>query len=142
MFTRSGIVSALVCTLLALAIRTAIGSSSVAVQASKVLGQPDFTHSAANFIDGKGVNFPGWAAIDRSVTPNRLYVVDTGNNRVLGWSSIAALLNGSPADLVLGQPDFASTNCNLGNSAPTASTLCFGALLGGHPAGGRRSGRG
>ena len=53
--------------------------------ASVVFGQPDFTHNSANTVDGSALNAPNGVAIDRSVIPNRLYVVDTGNNRVLGY---------------------------------------------------------
>ena len=45
-------------------------------------------------------------AIDTSATPNRLYVADDDNNRVLGWNDAASFANGAAADLVIGQPDF------------------------------------
>ena len=54
---------------------------------------------------------PSDVAIDRSVTPNRLYVADTENSRVLGWSDADGFATGAPADLVIGQPDFASSDC-------------------------------
>jgi sugar lactone lactonase YvrE len=69
-------------------------------------------------------------AVDRSVSPNRLYAADTSNNRVLGWQNVAAFTNGAPADLVIGQNDFLSTGCNQnrtdagGNSLPAPNTLC------------------
>src|SRR6202023_1989192 len=63
-----------------------------------------------------------FVAIDTSVIPNRLYVADAGNNRVLGWRDVTAIANDSPADLVMGQPDFVSSTCN--NGGVSASSLC------------------
>jgi hypothetical protein len=42
-------------------------------------------------------------AIDQSVSPNRIWVADTENNRVLGWSSITAFAAHGPANIVIGQ---------------------------------------
>ena len=55
---------------------------------------------------------------------NHVFITDSGNNRVLGWKNTVAFTNGQPADLVLGQPDFNSSACNQGLSAPSATTLC------------------
>src|SRR5208282_5355163 len=65
---------------------------------------------------------PSSIAIDASVIPNRLYVADTLNNRVLGWKDVTALSNDEPADLVIGQPDFDSSTCN--NGGVSASSIC------------------
>jgi sugar lactone lactonase YvrE len=93
--------------------------------AMRVLGQINFTNQAANFVDALGMNFPQSVAIDRSVTPNRLYVADIGNNRILGYSSVAALVSGASASLVIGQPDFFSSGCNGGTfSNVDADSLC------------------
>jgi sugar lactone lactonase YvrE len=43
---------------------------------------------------------PTLVAVDRSSSPNHLYVVDS-HNRVLGWRDAAGFANGAPADLVL-----------------------------------------
>ena len=65
-------------------------------------------------------------AIDASVTPNRLYVSDFNNNRVLGWNDASSFANGAPADLVVGQPDFLSYFCDGSSGAiVSASDLCF-----------------
>ena len=69
-------------------------------------------------------------AIDRSVTPNRLYASDTLNNRILGWNSVETLAEGQPADLVIGQPDFVATGCNDGimdgdSNGLGPDSLCF-----------------
>ncbi len=53
-------------------------------------------------------------AIDSSGAFNRLYVADSSNNRVLGWANAGAFVNGSPADIVIGQPDARSVGCNDG----------------------------
>src|ERR1700735_38341 len=91
--------------------------------ADRVLGQIDFNHNTANLIGAHGFNAPSAVAVDASVTPNRLYVSDGTNSRVLGWKDVTAFVNGSPADIVVGQPDFISGSCN-NNGPVTASTLC------------------
>ena len=86
----------------------------------RVLGQFDFTHDLANLVDGKGLYLPQAVAIDSSATPNRIYVADQDNNRVLGWRNADSFSNGAPAGLVIGQPDFISSGC----SAASAHSLC------------------
>ena len=98
--------------------------------ADVVFGQGNFLHNVINFIDALGFSSPGSVAIDESVTPNRLYVADTDNNRVLGYRDIATLVSGSPADLVIGQPDFLSSDCNQDELSASASTLCGPAGIG------------
>ncbi len=104
----------------------ALAIPSVAMQgdtiADRVLGQFDFLHNAPNLIDAKGLSAPGAVAIDTSVTPNRLYVADFNNSRVLGYKSVTAFVNGKAADLVIGQPDFISGICD--NGETSASSLC------------------
>ncbi|WP_333647514.1 hypothetical protein [Candidatus Binatus sp.] len=60
---------------------------------------------------------PQGVAIDASTTPNGLYVADRSNNRVLGYKDAATFVNGGPADLVIGQPDFYSTASNSGGTS-------------------------
>jgi len=110
-----GIAPAIACAMLFAAIVLASGST-----ADRVLGQFDFTHVAANLVDAKGLSTPHAVAIDSSTTPNRIYVADAENSRVLGWKNAAAFANGAPADLVIGQPDFISNDC----VGATASSLC------------------
>ncbi|HEU4539059.1 MAG TPA: hypothetical protein VFS00_33290, partial [Polyangiaceae bacterium] len=50
---------------------------------------------------------------DAFVEGGRLYVADTGNHRVLVWNSLPTA-DGQPADLVVGQADFAGTRPNRG----------------------------
>jgi sugar lactone lactonase YvrE len=88
--------------------------------ASMALGQADLAHDGPNNLDGAGMQ-PVAAALDAQ---GHLYVADTANSRVLGYFSAGAVLDGGSADLVIGQPDFRSGDCNQGGEAPTAATLC------------------
>ncbi len=86
------------------------------------LGQLDFIHDGENLIDGTGLLNPESVAVDTSVSPNRLYVADTDNSRVLGYKNVNTFVNGGAADLVIGQPDFLSGACNTAGLG--ASSLC------------------
>src|ERR1700676_1227300 len=86
----------------------------------RVLGQFDFAHRTANLVDAAGLFNPNAVAIDLSVTPNRVYVADHNNSRVLGWKDAASFTNGAPADLVIGQHDFISSDC-----VATSGGLCI-----------------
>ena len=77
-----------------------------------VLGQKDFTTTDIA-LNQSGMREPTAVASDGQ----RLVVADTNNNRVLIWNSIP-LVNGTPADVVVGQPDFTK-----GVAATTASGL-------------------
>jgi len=65
-----------------------------------VLGQADFT-SIDYHITQTGFRLPTAVATDG----HALAVADTANNRVMLWKSIPTV-NGQPADIELGQPDF------------------------------------
>jgi sugar lactone lactonase YvrE len=71
--------------------------------ASTVLGQPNFTTSTAATTQS-GFTTPAGIAVDS--TTGKVFVADEGNNRVLRFSSAAALASGSAAEAVFGQPDF------------------------------------
>jgi uncharacterized protein (TIGR03437 family) len=73
--------------------------------ARRVLGQLGFDTEAPNLLEGREFNTPNGVAIDRSVSPPRLYVADTLNHRILGFRSLQALRTGAAADLVIGQTD-------------------------------------
>jgi len=92
--------------------------------ADVVLGQPDFPYNQANFPDQYSLHNPFAVTIDASATPTHLYVADETNSRVLGWNDVTTFANGSPADLVIGQPDFNSTACNTTDGA-SGSSLCY-----------------
>lgn len=106
--------------------------------ADVLLGQPDF----AQAIPGEIVSFktagPGGVTVDRFVRPNRVYIFDGMNSRILGYSSLGVCGNdtakacttdsdcqnatctiqvgGKPgmkkADIVIGQPNFNTSACN------------------------------
>lgn len=77
-----------------------------------VVGQPDFTtlQNVAS-VTASSLRAPQGAWIQNG----KLFVADTGNNRVLIWNSIPTT-NGQAADLVLGQSNFTS------NTAPSVTT--------------------
>ncbi|AKU99928.1 Transcriptional regulator [Labilithrix luteola] len=81
--------------------------------ADLVLGQPDLS---SNRVNAGGVAGPGTLASPVAVTSDgtRLYVADSLNDRVLGWSTFPTAPS-TPADIVLGQPDFVSTAAFSGN---------------------------
>ena len=112
---RFGIAAGLIAVALYAAIVLASGTT-----ADIVLGQPNPTSVAIGHT-AEGLYMPYGVAIDTSATPNHLYVVDTYNNRVLGWNNVTTLTNGEAADLVIGQPDFTSHAANTGGE--TAATL-------------------
>ncbi len=97
-------------------------ASGTAAPARAVLGQIGFEYRGANFIEGR--EFAGGslsyttgtttstlpigphAVIDYSSTPPRLYIADTGNNRILGYADARRVTTGARADIVIGQVDF------------------------------------
>jgi uncharacterized protein (TIGR03437 family) len=77
--------------------------------ADVVLGQPDFTRVVPN--DGQGAVPTNRAMRGPQgvwIQGGKLFVADSGNNRVLIWNSIPRS-NHQPADVVLGAPDFNTT---------------------------------
>jgi uncharacterized protein (TIGR03437 family) len=68
--------------------------------ASLVVGQPDFVTTNQS-LSARGMRAPTSVASDGQV----LVVSDTDNNRILIWNSLPKV-NGQPADVVIGQPDF------------------------------------
>src|ERR1700722_14867548 len=112
-------------------IGAALAVPSIAMQgdtiADRVLGQFDFVHNSPNLVDGGGMGSPLSLAIDSTVTPNRLYVSDFANSRVLGYKDVATFVNSGAADLVLGQPFFISGQSSafsFGCNSPSATSLC------------------
>ncbi len=112
---------------LLLAVLSPLSARAGDTRPDRVLGQPNLFATGANMIDRRGLSYPEGIAVDTSVTPNRLYVADTENHRVLGWRDVASLRNGRPADLVFGQTTPFTGVCNTGsgsNFGTSASTLC------------------
>lgn len=81
--------------------------------AASVLGQPNFTTNTAGSTASK-LNQPENAIVDP--VSKKLFVVELQNNRVLRFSSAAALTTGAAAEAVLGQPDFATTTVGITQS--------------------------
>lgn len=90
--------------------------------ARAALGQIGFEFRSPNFIEGRefasgtvnvttsqgtfAVPIGPHAAIDYTSTPARLYIADTGNNRILGFADARRAAPGAKADIVIGQVDF------------------------------------
>ncbi len=73
--------------------------------ADVVLGQKDFTSAVSNGFKPTAESLKGPQGV--WLQGGKLFVADTGNNRVLIWNSIPTT-NGQAADVVLGQEDFTS----------------------------------
>ncbi|HWC95195.1 MAG TPA: IPT/TIG domain-containing protein [Candidatus Sulfopaludibacter sp.] len=86
--------------------------------ASVVLGQPDFTTTAEHLqANATSMRLPTAVASDGV----RLVVADTNHNRVLIWNKIPQT-NNTPADVVVGQPDFTSSSVAT-NHVPSSTTM-------------------
>ncbi len=125
----------LAATLMVVALVAALPAATGDTIADRVLGQSDFTDNAPNTVGAQSLDFPVAVAVDNSATPRHLYVIDGDNSRVLGYKNAESFADGSPADLVIGQPDFASAGCNLGSSQPTAKGLSLPGGVAVNPAG-------
>lgn len=111
----------------------AAAGSGPNVTADSALGQDDLLHNQRNLVDS-GSLFNYLAYSGQGVATDsfgHVYLSDNGNDRILGWRNMSALMNGQGADLVLGQPDFLSSYCNQseGGWVPTSTTLCYPAGL-------------
>jgi DNA-binding beta-propeller fold protein YncE len=71
--------------------------------ASLVLGQATFT-SGATGTTASTMNAPRGVAVDP--VSGKVFVVESGNNRVLRFASLGSLSNGAAAEGVLGQANF------------------------------------
>ena len=105
------------------------------VNTLKLFGQRTFKETIQNKTTGSSLYHSAGVAIDKSATPNRVYVVDTGNNRILGFENADCWANQScgDADVIIGQSDIEGSSCNQDNNIgmfgnPTATTLCLLAL--------------
>lgn len=112
------LIARLVLTASSIAVVSSIFATTADQTADRVLGQIGLTYNTPNFGGRKALSQPVAAVVDNQ---GHLYVVDQGNNRVLGFASAASFLNGAPADLVIGQKDFYSNSA--GYPTVTAGTL-------------------
>ncbi len=85
--------------------------------ADLVLGQVNLSYTTVNFGGLGAIWYPQASTVDSS---GHLYVVDTYDNRVLGWQNADTLQNGDPANIVIGQPDPFDTFCETSRTG-----LCF-----------------
>mgnify|MGYP005840098597 CR=1 FL=1 len=115
----------------------AIRGQSYDLWADKVLGKRDFGEIMPREIVADKVSLPGGVIVDRSVSPGRAYIWDSGNSRILGinLADCYATANNErcTGEIVIGQPnlnDYGSCNQDASfqyypNSTPaSASTLC------------------
>ena len=96
--------------------------------ASRVYGQPDFTTGTAA-TTSTGMTGPYGVCVDSA---DRLWVADTGNNRVLRFDSITTKPSGAAADGVLGQANFTTATPGSGNNGmvyPIGVTTSAGGSL-------------
>lgn len=118
----------------------------------KLFGQKKITETSSNAVTGRKVYHAAGVVVDKSSRPNKVYVADTGNNRILGFRGIGycgkdknksctldsdcgsgerCQIDGrKDADIVFGQDNFEDAACNrdnnLGfNKKPTANSLCY-----------------
>ena len=70
--------------------------------AAGVLGQPGFGTNGTGLPNAFNFTSPRGIAVDP--TTGKVFVVDNGHERVLRFSALAAVINGSAAEAVLGQP--------------------------------------
>ena len=98
---------------------------------TREIGQPQLlsakpfavANANPNLVEGRELYNPTGVALDTSVTPPRIYVADTNNNRVLAWKDAVSFTTGKMAYLVIGQLDFFSTGPNgPGRASSTLST--------------------
>ena len=91
--------------------------------ANVVIGQTDFTKAGTTSFNPTSQSLKGPQGV--WIQNGKLFVADTGNNRVLIWNSIPSQ-NNAAADVVLGQKDFTSfvqPDLTQTELKPTANTL-------------------
>jgi hypothetical protein len=94
-----------------------------------LIGQPDFAREGRNAkgeVGATTLNVPTGIAVSDGI----LAIADAWNHRVLIWFGLPERTN-RPADVVLGQADFAGSLANRGHNAPSACTLnwCYGVAI-------------
>ena len=117
--------------------------------ADVILGKPDFGEVTPNLVTASRLFNAGGVLVDRSAHPNRLYVSDGGNSRVLGYSHLGECAGtGNPCTTrgdcgggtceilpghclsAPGQKCFASPECADGTCVINEGTLAADLILG------------
>lgn len=118
----------------------------------KLFGQNKITENSRNIVNGKGIYHAAGVVVDKSSRPNKVYVVDSGNSRVLGYNGAGVCSNNASQsctadsdcgsgnsckidgtkdpDIVLGHDNLTDGACNGDNNLgftknPSAKTLCL-----------------
>jgi len=94
-----------------------LSASGPGFTATRVLGQFSLSLFSPNYVEGREFSLTSGGAtgsivVDRNSNPPHLYVCDTANNRILGFSDFNSVKGGDFADLVIGQQNLFSTNVN------------------------------
>lgn len=92
-------------------------------KADLVIGQTDFYSTAASgpgTSNSIGLRGPTGLALD---SRGNLYVVDTGNNRILRYQRPASQTDAIQPNLVIGQTSFSANQPNQGNPDPSARSI-------------------
>ncbi|MCW2927078.1 MAG: putative haloacid dehalogenase-like hydrolase family protein [Thermoleophilia bacterium] len=100
--------------------KPAPGSGAPPFAFTGVLGQPSMGAGGSNRNGSPGANTIASDTCSADTDGTRVAVADTGNHRVLVWTSFPTT-PGQAADLVLGQPNFTSASPNAGGLS--SSTL-------------------
>ncbi|PIY80055.1 MAG: hypothetical protein COY80_04930 [Candidatus Pacebacteria bacterium CG_4_10_14_0_8_um_filter_42_14] len=117
-----------------------------------VFTQVAYEETSRDTVTGGGIYHAAGIVVDSSIKPNGVYLVDTGNNRILGFKSLGTCSQNSAlsctnnsdcpqdeacipdpykqADIVIGQKDFTGAACNRNNNEgyyapPSAESLCL-----------------
>jgi uncharacterized protein YjiK len=102
-----------------LVFNVAPGLISTGMNATAVLGQPNFTSSTATTTQS-GVSFGSDSGLWYDSTSTRLFVEDSTNHRVLIFTVTSTIVNGQPATNVLGQTNFTSSTAAISQSGLTS----------------------
>ncbi len=89
--------------------------------ADLVLGQDSMNcrdENGGRGVDSRGMRWPHSIAMVGA----GFFVADSGNNRVMAWTAMPTQ-NGTPCDLVLGQPDMSASEHNCARYLPDATSL-------------------
>src|SRR3989344_7317771 len=78
----------------------------------KVIGQKSIKESSRDTVVGNRIYHASGIIVDTSSSPNKIYVVDTGNNRILGFSSLGTCQN-NPSIKCTNDLDCSGSTCQL-----------------------------